>query len=77
MKINRAAFEKLIDAKFEGNKSRAAAAFLVTPQYIQQLLADPKRQAGADLLGGVAAYCLGHGLNPWDYIILPKRSTIV
>lgn len=73
MKIDRAAFEELIESRFGGNKSRAAAALLVTPQYVQQFLADPKRQAGADLLGGVAAYCLGHGLNPWDYLILPKR----
>ena len=73
MKLNRAAFEKLINERFEGNKSRAAAALLVTPQYIHKFLANPDSQAGADLLGGLAAYCLGRGLNFWDYVFLPKR----
>ena len=73
MKINRAAFEKLIEERFEGNKSRAAVALQVTPQYIHKFLAKKDSQAGADLLGGLAAYCLSRGLNFWDYIFLPQR----
>ncbi len=69
MIIKRNALEKLIRDDFRGNRSRAAMAFHVSPQYVHKFLKQPNARAGADLLGGLANYCFIHRINFWDFIL--------
>lgn len=77
MFLNKEKLEKLIDDNFQGNYSKAAVAFGVTPQHIHKLMKIKSAKAGAELLGGFATYCFQHQLNYWDYVFLPCNLTKV
>lgn len=47
---------RLVDVRFEGNRTKAAAAFGVSQPYLYEFLETENRGAGMKLLRGVAAY---------------------
>lgn len=71
--LNKDAFARLVASKFNNSNSQAAKAFGVTPQCLYNLTYRENSKAGAELLGGIAAYCFREKLNFWDYVFLPNN----
>ena len=68
--------QKLVDEKFEGNKSAFAQAIGIERSQVSRILKDGTG-AGAMFFGGLMNYCEAVNLNFHQYIFLPKNVNII
>ena len=72
MKPNISNIQKLINEKFNGNKSYFAKTIGVDRTQISMLL-NHGDGVGSKFYGGLLALCEQEGLNYKEYIVLPKN----
>ena len=72
MKANIEKIQKLINEKFDGNKSAFAKALGVERSHVSHILNSGGAGAGAHFFGRLLAYCEESNLDFREYIFLPN-----
>ena len=70
MRINKKNLQKLIEEKFNNNKTKFAENIGVSREYVSKVLNDKENYDSAKLCNAIILFCESNNLNYKDYIFL-------
>lgn len=70
MKVNIESLQKLIEEKFDNNKTKFAETIGISREYISKVLNEKENNDSAKLCNAIILFCESNNLNYKDYIFL-------
>ena len=70
MKVNIENLQKLIEEKFDNNKTRFAETIGISREYISKVVNEKENKDSAKLCNAIILFCESNNLNYKDYIFL-------
>lgn len=70
MKVNIENLQKLIDEKFDNNKTKFAETIGISREYISKILNEKENNDSSKLCNAIILFCESNNLNYKDYIFL-------
>lgn len=73
MKVNIENLQKLIEEKFDNNKTRFAETIGISREYISKVVNEKENKDSAKLCNAIILFCESNNLNYKDYIFLNRN----
>lgn len=70
MKVNIGNLQKLIEEKFDNNKTKFAETIGISREYISKILNEKENNDSSKLCNAIILFCESNNLNYKDYIFL-------
>lgn len=71
MEVNVENLIKLIEEKFDNNKTKFAETIGISREYLSQLINGKEEKASAKICNAIILYCESNNLDYKEYIFLP------
>lgn len=70
MKVNKERLQKLIEERFDNNKTKFAETIGISREYVSKVLNEKEDNDSAKLCNAIILFCESNNLNYKDYIFL-------